>query len=116
MIEEQFVHNNISQDIIATYLSDQELVNIDTLILGCTHYPIIKAEIENYYGGTVNVIDSAQMVSSALKTYIEEKNIVNTETPIKDKFLVSDYTEAFEKAAQFFFGDEIQLEKYPLWE
>jgi glutamate racemase len=116
MIEEQFVHNNISKDVISTYLSDDKLANIDALILGCTHYPIIKDEINDYYGGKVNIIDSAQMVSAALMTYLERNDLLNTEETAKDKFLVSDYTEAFEKAAQFFFGDEISLEKYTLWE
>lgn len=116
MIEEQFVHNNISHDVISTYLSDQRLENIEALILGCTHYPIIKDEIENFYGGTVQVIDSAQRVSQALKSYLEAENLLGNEKLDSDKFLVSDYTEAFDKAAEFFFGSEIHLEKYPLWE
>lgn len=116
MIEEQFINNNISQDIITTYLSDKRLENIEVLILGCTHYPIIKDEIEKYYRGQVKVIDSAQRVTQTLKQYLEKGELLNTGQREKDKFLVSDYTEAFEKAAQFFFGKKIHLEKYPLWE
>ncbi len=116
MIEEQFVQNNISEDIISAYLSNEKLNNIEALILGCTHYPIIKDEIEKYYGAQVKVIDSAQRVAETLKAYLLDNNLLNEGNAAQDKFLVSDYTEAFEKAAQFFFGEEIHLDKCALWE
>src|SRR6187399_1834733 len=49
MIEEGFVNNKISHNILETYLSDPSLQSIDALILGCTHYPLIKNEISQFY-------------------------------------------------------------------
>ena len=49
MIEEGFHNQNVSQEIISAYLSNEMLNNIDELILGCTHYPLIKEEIKQYY-------------------------------------------------------------------
>ncbi|MEQ6118206.1 glutamate racemase [Reichenbachiella sp. MALMAid0571] len=116
MIEEGFVRNSISRDVIDKYLSDETLKGIDSLILGCTHYPIIKDEISQYYDGSVDIIDSAETVALSLKNYLEESNLMNLSTPNRNRFLVSDITKGFENAANLFFGEEIKLEKYPLWE
>src|SRR6187402_1684557 len=49
MIEEGFFNNQISHEIIGKYLSDSTLENINALILACTHYPLIKKEISEFY-------------------------------------------------------------------
>ena len=116
MIEEGFIGNSISHDVIDKYLSDETLNNIESLILGCTHYPIIKNEISEYYGGSVDIIDSAETVALFLKDYLEEFDLLNKEKLAQNRFLVSDITKGFENAANLFFGKEIRLEKHPLWE
>jgi len=118
MIEEHFFHNKISHEIIAQYLQQEALTDIDTLILGCTHYPIIQKEIEGLFAEMkreVAVVDSAETVARALQDYLIENHLQNTK-PSEDHFLVSDFTPSFEKAARMFFGEKIALEKYQLWE
>ena len=118
MIEEGFFENRISHDVIEQYLKDSSLKKIETLILGCTHYPIIKREIEsilNETGRSLTVVDSAETVATSLKSYLIENNLLN-ESPDADHFLVSDLTPSFEKASKLFFGDDVTLEKYKLWE
>jgi len=63
MIEEGFFNNHISHEVIARYLGDPVLQSIEALILACTHYPLIKKEIENYYNHAIPVLDSALGVS-----------------------------------------------------
>ena len=116
MIEEGFIGNSISHDVIDQYLSNETLNNIESLILGCTHYPIIKKEISEYYDGSVDIIDSAETVALFLKNYLDEFNLSNHGNLDQNRFLVSDITKGFENAANLFFGKEIRLEKYPLWE
>jgi glutamate racemase len=118
MIEEGFFENKISHEIIQQYLSDASLTEVETLILGCTHYPIIKEEIKSILSEMkreVEVADSAETVAQSLKSYLTERNLLNT-TPDEDHFLVSDLTPSFEKASRLFFGEKIKLEKYQLWE
>jgi glutamate racemase len=118
MIEEGFFENKISHEIIQQYLSDASLAQVETLILGCTHYPIIKEEIKSILSEMkreVEVADSAETVAQSLKDYLTEKQLLNT-TPEDDHFLVSDLTPSFEKASRLFFGEKIKLEKYQLWE
>jgi glutamate racemase len=115
MIEEGFFNNQISHEIIAQYLSDPLLSAIDVLILACTHYPLIKKEIDAYYQGRMKILDSAEVVAAALKKYLENDGLLSRQSTPQHHFLVSDYTESFEAAARMFFHDTIQLEKHPLW-
>lgn len=114
MIEEGFFNNKISLEIIAQYLNDPSLQGIDALILGCTHYPLIKSQIEQFYKGTVSVLDSSEVVASALKEYLDRNGLLN-HGKASYQFLVSDYTESFEASARLFFHESVQLEKHPLW-
>ena len=63
MIEEGFVFDDISNAIIRAYLSRKELQGIDSLILGCTHYPIIRNQISRFLNFEVNVFDTARILS-----------------------------------------------------
>ncbi len=116
MIEEGFFNNKISHEIIAQYLADPTLQNIDALILACTHYPLIKKEINQFYNGSMNILDSSEVVATALKNYLTKENLLNPSSSSKDHFLVSDYTESFESSARMFFHKDVQLEKHQLWE
>lgn len=116
MIEEGFFNNRISHDIIAGYLMAPELRNIDALILGCTHYPLIKQEIISFYEGNTAILDSSEIVARAVAEYLNQHNLLNRETPLPDRFMVSDYTEAFESSTRIFFGRQVKLEEQLLWE
>lgn len=116
MIEEGFFNNNISQNIINNYLSDEHLQHIDALILGCTHYPLIKKEIEQYYNGSTDVIDASDIVATELKRYLDINLLQSNSTKAIHKFYVSDYTKSFAAATKLFFGEEVDLQFYPLWE
>jgi glutamate racemase len=115
MIEEGFFNNQISHEIIAQYLSDPILQNIDALILACTHYPLIKKEIGQYYHGKMKILDSSEIVAEALKEYLQQRDLLNTAHTPQHHFIVSDYTESFESSARMFFHESVHLEKHTLW-
>ena len=115
MIEEGFFNNKISRTIINSYLSRPKLAKIDSLILACTHYPLIKEEIEEYYKGKVNIIDSAGMVAMHVKNLLTEQNLLTKERRPKHHFFVSDYTDSFEKSTKYFFRNKIRLEEVSIW-
>jgi glutamate racemase len=115
MIEEGFFDNRISHDIIAQYLNDPVLEGIDSLILACTHYPLIKKEISDFYKQQINVLDSSEEVAESLRKYLAQNNLLNKTRP-QHKFLVSDYTDSFEASTRLFFGEVVHLEKHRLWE
>lgn len=111
MIEEGFIFDDISNAIIRSYLSRKDISGIDSLILGCTHYPIIKNQISRFYNFNVNVLDSAQVVAEKLKDILIEKDLLNKKPGSRHHFYVSDHTNYFEIIARMFFGEKISLEK-----
>lgn len=116
MIEEGFFDHSISLSVLNQYLSDPELNDIDALILGCTHYPLLKPEIESYYKGTVEVLNTSEIVARSVKTWLEQNSLVNPAGNGTRDFFVSDYTTSFESSTRIFFGSKIQLQHYPIWD
>jgi glutamate racemase len=116
MIEEGFFNNKISHELIEAYLGNPELEGIEALILGCTHYPLIATQIEDYYQGKVEVIDASKLVATYVQAEIEKQNLLNLPHPAQKTFYVSDYTVSFENSTQIFFKDKVHLRHYPLWE
>lgn len=115
MIEEGFFNNQISHEIIAQYLSDPELESIEALILACTHYPLIKKEISNHYGGKMTVLDSSEVVAQALQRYLAAEGLLSPSAEGHHRFLVTDFTDSFESSARMFFHESVKLEKHSLW-
>lgn len=115
MIEEGFIFDDISNAIIRAYLSNESLAGIQGLILGCTHYPIIKNQISKIFNFNVDVIDSGRIVAQVLKDELEKQDLLNEKGKAKDRFFISDYTTYFEKIARMFFEGEINLKKADIW-
>jgi glutamate racemase len=115
MIEEGFIFDDISNAIIRSYLSNDILTGIQALILGCTHYPIIKNQISKIFNFNVEVVDSARLVSMILRDYLDKNNLLNDSGKVEDQFFISDYTTYFEKIARMFFEGEINLKKADIW-
>ena len=116
MIEEGFIGDDVSDVIVKSYLSNDVLSEIEALILGCTHYPIIENQIRKIFNSNVEIVDSAKIVSIVLRDLLEKNNLLNDGTGmVNDRFFVSDYTESFEKIARMFFKGEINLSKADIW-
>jgi len=116
MIEEGFIDDGISTSIIHAYLSDERFKGIHTLILGCTHYPIIRKQIEEFFNHEVDVIDSGHLVAAELKRILKERGLLNPDNGSDNhEFFVSDFTEFFEKISRMFFEEEVRLEKLDFW-
>ena len=111
MIEEGFYNNNISQTVIHNYLEQPELQGIDALILGCTHYVMIKKEINEFYKGKVKLFDSTDIVATKLKDILDKEHLLSENQVGKNLFYVSEYTASFEQAAKAFYGTSISLEQ-----
>ena len=115
MIEEGFIFDDISNAILRSYLSNESLSGIEAMILGCTHYPIIKNQISKIFNFNIEVVDSAKIVSVVLRDILEKNNLINDSGISNDKFFVSDYTTYFEKIARMFFESQVNLNKVDIW-
>ncbi|QLH43114.1 MAG: glutamate racemase [Coxiellaceae bacterium] len=118
MIEEGLSNKELMGQMIKEYLNNPDIQNIEALILGCTHYPLIKSQIAEFYNDRVVIIDSAIVVARALQALLQLHDLQNENGAEEGtmQFYVSDYTAGFAASTRLFFGDELPLEKYPLWE
>ena len=103
MIEEGFIFDDISNAIIRNYLSRHEISGIEALILGCTHYPIIKNQINKFYNFEIDIIDSAKVVAQHLQKILLVEGIVAENKEANNKYFVSDFTDYFQVIAKMFF-------------
>lgn len=117
LIEEGFVNSPISEMVVSQYLSHPNLLDINALILGCTHYPLLKTYIQNYYAKKIDIIDASDITALTLKHYLDKHELSNTNIQLTNQnriFYVSDFNEFFEKTTKIFFPGNIQLQQYPI--
>ncbi len=106
LAEEGWENHQVSQTIAEEYLKNLLKEEIDTLILGCTHFPILKKTIQRVVGKEINLIDSATAVVRQLQSFISNSDRKQTG---KDYFFVSDNEEKFRKIASKILGKEVNL-------
>ena len=116
MIEEGFHNKNISAEIIATYLSKPQLAEIEELILGCTHFPLIRDEINDFYQGKVALIDSPSIVAEKVYRELKASGMLSDNGAPGYEFFISDLTESFTGSAGRFFSESVSLKECRLWD
>ena len=108
LIEEDWGRRPETKSIVKEYLSEFKNKDIDVLVLGCTHYPLLKPVIRDEIGKQVMLIDSAQAVAKDLKNLFKEKKIKVKKNGKPDyKFFVSDLPPKFRKISERFLGRKI---------
>ena len=112
LVEEGWINNEITRAVIREYLEDFKKKGVETLILGCTHYPLLKRLIGEYMGKGVNLIDSARETAYFAKAVLRDKGLLANRRHFKeDRFLVSDEPSAFKKIGSRFLGAKIRFIK-----
>lgn len=103
--EEGYEDHEIADIMANEYLGNLKEENIDTLILGCTHYPLLKRAINNVIGSDVQLVDSGESTAVAVRNLLEKQGI-NTDNIERGEytFLVSDIPHKFKERAERFLG------------
>jgi glutamate racemase len=108
LAEEGYIDQPATKLIAQDYLVDLKKKNIDTLILGCTHYPLLKQPIAFVMGDSVMLVDSAEETAKATRQALIDLKLESpSQTPGKRKFFVSDTPDKFKKIGQLFLGQKI---------
>ncbi|MFO7736086.1 MAG: glutamate racemase [bacterium] len=112
-VEEGLMEKAITMQIIEYYLEDLKKKNIDTLILGCTHYPMLKKPLGYYFGDKVRIVDSAYHAAVRTKQILAEKGLLNksNKNP-RELIYVTDNSPKFRDVAQRFLGRDIHNIKH----
>lgn len=113
LVEEGWLNKQETKMIVRRYLHGLRQKQIDTLVLGCTHYPLLKHLIQPKIGRLVQIIDSSEVVAGALQSYLSKNPLISNSlaTSTRDMFHVSDWTPAAERIAHGIFGRSVQLLK-----
>lgn len=77
LVEEGIVDHPLTMQAVDYYLSGLKRAEIDTLILGCTHYPLLLRPIDYYFGHRVRIMDSAYYTARELKKILSERHVAN---------------------------------------
>ena len=109
LIEEGIIDNEIMDLTIKYYLDDFiKENNINTLVLGCTHYPLLKKVIGEYMGDSVSLIDAGVEVAKTLKSYLEREELsAGGDQKAENQYYVSDNIDGFENLGGLFLEKEI---------
>lgn len=115
LVEEGMIHDTITDQVAERYLSTLKDKNIDTLIMGCTHYPLLRSTIRRVMGESVNLVNPAYETAIELKKLLENKNLANVcdvDSPSSMyRFYVSDAAEKFKAFANSILPFDITMTK-----
>lgn len=118
LAEEGWVDNDVARQVARAYLEDLGGDGVDTLVLGCTHYPLLRKVIGEVIGPDVTLVDSAVATAEAVRArLIETGQIASGGSGEGDHFFVTDSSERFREVGSRFLGRCIeQLELVDLAE
>ena len=114
LAEENWIEEPEARSIARRYLREIVEQSVHALVLGCTHYPILRRVIQEIVGETVTLIDSGEATAEEVAELLEEKNLANENAPARlserrlgddlDHFYVTDAAERFARVAERFLG------------
>jgi len=107
LAEEGWIDNAITRAVIVEYLAPFLGEPPDALILGCTHYPVLKGPIRDFLGGGTVLIDSAEEAARVVDILLSETQVRRALAPGEVEFLVTDDPERFARVGMGFFGQEL---------
>jgi glutamate racemase len=99
LVEEGWIDDPVTVEVAKRYMKDLQSCNIDTLVLGCTHYPLIRHTIGSIVGKNVTLVNPAFETARSLKEVLERNGLESREPVKEHKFYVSDGAEKFKKFA-----------------
>lgn len=109
LVEEGWIDHKVTRLVTEEYLLPLKEEGIDTLVLGCTHYPVLKKVIADVLGKEIRLIDSA--ITTAEKVYDILKSlgwINSAQNPDDDEFFVTDFPDRFKKVGEIFLNRKIK--------
>jgi len=107
LAEQGFFEGEAVEYFVHYYLDEIVGQGIDTLVLGCTHYPLLVNAIRNVVGSEITIIDSATAVAEEVKNFLAENRLLSNAGEGSVKFMVSDAPERFKEIGERFLGEKI---------
>ncbi len=111
LVEEGLLYDSVTVEIAERYLSELNGYDIDTLVLGCTHYPLIRHTIQKVVGDDVVLVNPAYETAKSLREVLIKEQLVSSKRSGEHKFFVSDGAEKFKAFANTILPCEVMETK-----
>ncbi len=108
LVENGYTKGTVTRIIAEEYLADIKACGVDTLILGCTHYPLLREEIREIMGDNVTLIDSGAEAAVAARESLKELNLLADGEQGTAQYYVSDGVEGFSELGSVFLEKRIE--------
>ena len=112
LVEEGWTHDPLTREVASRYLKELQDKDIDTLILGCTHYPLLRSTIREIMGESVRLVNPAYETALELKRLLEKEDLCSQETREEEfpyRFYVSDLAEKFKQFANSILPYDVEM-------
>lgn len=101
LVEEGFIHDPITEAVLERYLKDIKAKAIKTVILGCTHYPVLRGDFKKVLGDDVTLVESGQVLATRLEGMMNRGELErSTQAHGEIRVLITDLTDHFERLAK----------------
>ena len=114
LVEEGWLHDPVTTEVAARYLRELQDKKVDTLILGCTHYPLLRSTIREIMGEDVCLVNPAYETALELGRLLTEKGLSSTGAQQKEfpyRFFVSDLADEFKEFANSILPYDVEMTK-----
>jgi glutamate racemase len=108
LVEEGWTENEIAERTVAIYLESLKQSGIDTLLLGCTHYPLLHGLFERVLGPGVSIVDSAGATGEVVSKRLTALRLVRSRGAGSQSFFVTETPERFVRVGRRFIGDRVE--------
>lgn len=109
LAETGWAEHPITHQVAREYLGEWLDSDLDTVILGCTHYPLLKPVLQKTLGERVSLVDSAKETAKALKALLAEQGLLSAaQTPATRRYLATDAPDKMRQLAQQFLGHTLE--------
>ncbi len=108
LVEEGWTDNQVVEMTVKAYLESLKQSGIDTLILGCTHYPLLKKSIRKFLGSGVRLVDSAEETATEVAVLLKKSALVKKAGRGVHSFFVTDAPDRFIKVGRRFLGEKVE--------
>jgi glutamate racemase len=112
IVEEGLEDDKVAELMATRYLADMKAARVDTLVMGCTHYPILEGQIRKVMGKGVTIVDTGRETAKDVRLTLEKKGILNHSGKGGSEYFVTDSPGTFKEIGGRFLGVEIERIKF----
>ena len=107
LAEEGWLDNDVARRTVALYLASLKKSGIDSLILGCTHYPLLREAIADFIGPQVQIVDSAEETAAEVRQVLRTSGLLRPRGRGASSFFVTDAVQRFLQVGERFYGASV---------